>query len=127
MFPAGPAGSHPILGCDGWAIPESCENKEAAWKLLQHVMSSDNQTKHASEWGLLPILESEKGKEEFSGEYWDALIEQEQTVCARPKDRNVGMIEQAIADGGQAAATRKMTSEEAVDYMIKTVKENYQK
>lgn len=125
LFPAGPAGSHPIIGCDGWAIPESCENKEEAWKLLQYLMSSDNQTKHATEWGLLPVLKSEADKEEFSGAYWDALIKQEETVTARPKDKNVGMIEQAIADGGQAAATRTMSSEEAVQYMIDTVKENY--
>ena len=23
LFPAGPAGSHPMMGCDGWAIPAS--------------------------------------------------------------------------------------------------------
>ena len=74
---------------------------------------------------MLPILESEKDKEEFSGEYWDAMIEQQQTVAARPKDKNVAMIEQAVADGAQAAATRTMTSEEAIDYMIETVKANY--
>lgn len=125
LFPAGPAGSHPIMGCDGWAIPEACENKEEAWELIQCLMSSDNQTSHALQWGLLPILESEKGKEEFSGEYWDALIEQESTVAARPKDRNVAMIEQAVADGAQAAAMRSMTPDEAMDYMIDTVKANY--
>ncbi|GAA0795597.1 extracellular solute-binding protein [Clostridium sp. AF19-22AC] len=125
LFPEGPAGSHPIMGCDGWAIPEACKNKDEAWKLIQHLMSSDNQTRHASQWGLLPILESEKGKEEFSGEYWNALVEQEQTVASRPKDKNVAMIEQAVADGAQAAATRKMSANEAIDYMIETVNSNY--
>ncbi|XCP86425.1 sugar ABC transporter substrate-binding protein [Roseburia hominis] len=125
LFPAGPAGSHPIMGCDGWSIPAECKNTEEAWKLVQHLMSSDNQTRHASQWGLLPILESEKDKEEFSGDYWKALVEQEQTVSARPKDKNVAMIEQAIADGAQAAAMRTKTPEEAVDYMIQTVKANY--
>lgn len=125
LFPEGPAGSHPVMGCDGWAIPEACENKEEAWELIKHLMSSENQTRHASMWGLLPILESEKDKEEFSGEYWDAMIEQQQTVSSRPKDKNVAMIEQAVADGAQAAATRAMTSEEAIDYMIETVKANY--
>lgn len=125
LFPAGLAGSYPVMGCDGWAIPEECKNKEDAWKLIQHLMSSDNQTRHASQWGLLPILESEKDKKEFSGEYWNALIEQEQTVSARPKDKNVAMIEQAVADGAQAAATRKMTPDEAMDFMIDTVKSNY--
>ena len=125
LFPAGPAGSHPIMGCDGWAIPEECQNKDEAWKLIQYLMSSDNQTSHATQWGLLPILESEKGKEEFSGEYWEAMIEQQETVAARPKDRNVAMIEQAIADGAQAAALRSMTPDEAMDYMIETVKANY--
>ena len=71
------------------------------------------------------ILESEKGKEEFAGEYWEALVEQEQTVSARPKDKNVAMIEQAIADGAQAAATRTMTPDEAIDFMIETVQSNY--
>ena len=125
LFPEGPAGSHPIMGCDGWAIPEACKNKDEAWKLIQHLMSSDNQTRHASQWGLLPILESEKGKEEFSGEYWNALVEQEQTVASRLKDKNVAMIEQAVADGAQAAATRKMSANEAIDYMIETVNSNY--
>lgn len=125
LFPEGPAGSHPVMGCDGWAIPEACENKEEAWELIKHLMSSENQTRHASMWGVLPILESEKDKEEFSGEYWDAMIEQQQTVSSRPKDKNVAMIEQAVADGAQAAATRAMTSEEAIDYMIETVKANY--
>lgn len=125
LFPEGPAGSHPVMGCDGWAIPEACENKEEAWELIKYLMSSENQTRHASMWGLLPILESEKDKEEFSGEYWDAMIEQQQTVSSRPKDKNVAMIEQAVADGAQAAATRAMTSEEAIDYMIETVKANY--
>ena len=125
LFPEGPAGSHPIMGCDGWAIPEGCKNKDEAWKLVQHLMSSDNQTRHASQWGLLPILESEKGKEEFSGQYWNAMIEQEQTVASRPKDKNVAMIEQAIADGAQAAATREMTADEAMDFMIETVSSNY--
>lgn len=125
LFPEGPAGSHPILGCDGWAIPEACKDKDEAWKMIQHLMSSDNQTRHASEWGLLPILESEKGKEEFSGEYWNALVDQLDTVSARPKDKNVAMIEQAIADGAQAAATRKMTPDEAIDFMIETVHSNY--
>ena len=125
LFPAGPAGSHPILGCDGWAIPEECKDKDEAWKMVQHLMSSENQTRHASEWGLLPILESEKGIDEFSGEYWNALVEQLVTVSARPKDKNVAMIEQAIADGAQAAATRKMTPDEAIDFMIETVHSNY--
>ena len=125
LFPAGPAGSLPVMGCDGWAIPTNCENVEEAWRLVQHLMASENQTAHASQWGLLPILESEKGKEEFSGEYWEALVEQEQTVSARPKDKNVAMIEQAIADGAQAAATRTMTPEEAIDFMIETVRSNY--
>ena len=30
LFPAGPAGSHPVMGCDGWAIPTNCENVEDA-------------------------------------------------------------------------------------------------
>ena len=125
LFPAGPAGSHPILGCDGWSIPEACEDKEDAWKMVQHLMSNENQTRHATEWGLLPILKSEKEMDEFSGEYWNALVEQLDTVSARPKDKNVAMIEQAIADGAQAAATRKMTAEEAIDFMIETVHSNY--
>lgn len=125
LFPAGPAGSLPVMGCDGWAIPTNCKNVDEAWKLVQHLMASENQTAHASQWGLLPILESEKGKEEFSGEYWNALVEQEQTVAARPKDKNVAMIEQAIADGAQAAATRTMTPDEAIDFMIETVQANY--
>lgn len=125
LFPAGSAGSHPVMGCDGWAIPTNCENVEDAWKLVRHLMASENQTAHASQWGLLPILESEKSKEEFAGEYWEALVEQEQTVAARPKDKNVAMIEQAIADGAQAAATRTMTPDEAIDFMIETVQSNY--
>lgn len=125
LFPEGPSGSHPVMGCDGWAIPEACKNKDEAWKLIQHLMSSDNQTRHASQWGLLPILESEKDKEEFSGQYWNAMIEQEQTVSSRPKDKNVAMIEQAIADASQAAATRTMTPDEAMDSMIETVSSNY--
>lgn len=125
LFPAGPAGSHPILGCDGWSIPEACEDKEDAWKMVQHLMSNENQTRHATEWGLLPILESEKEMDEFSGEYWNALVEQLDTVSARPKDKNVAMIEQAIADGAQAAATRKMTADKAIDFMIETVNSNY--
>ncbi len=125
LFPAGPAGSHPILGCDGWSIPEACEDKEDAWKMVQHLMSNENQTRHATEWGLLPILESEKEMDEFSGEYWNALVEQLDTVSARPKDKNVAMIEQAIADGAQAAATRKMTADKAIDFMIETVHSNY--
>ena len=124
LFPAGPAGSHPILGCDGWSIPEACEDKEDAWKMVQHLMSNENQTRHATEWGLLPILESEKEMDEFSGEYWNALVEQLDTVSARPKDKNVAMIEQAIADGAQAAATRKMTADKAIDFMIETVHSN---
>ena len=43
LFPAGPAGSHPILGCDGWSIPEACEDKEDAWKMVQYLMSNENQ------------------------------------------------------------------------------------
>ena len=92
---------------------------------MQHLMSNENQTRHATEWGLLPILKSEKEMDEFSGEYWNALVEQLDTVSARPKDKNVAMIEQAIADGAQAAATRKMTAEEAIDFMIETVHSNY--
>ena len=125
LFPAGPAGSHPILGCDGWSIPEACEDKEDAWKMVQYLMSNENQTRHATGWGLLPILKSEKEMDEFSGEYWNALVEQLDTVSARPKDKNVAMIEQAIADGAQAAATRKMTADEAIDFMIETVHSNY--
>lgn len=125
LFPAGPAGSHPILGCDGWAIPENCKDKETAWKLVQHLMASENQTAHATQWGLLPILESEKEKEEFSDPYWKAMIKQLETVSARPKDKNVAMIEQAIADGAQAAAMRTMTPDEAIDFMIETVHSNY--
>ena len=37
----------------------------------------------------------------------------------------MAMIEQAIADGAQAAATRKMTPDEAIDFMIETVHSNY--
>lgn len=125
LFPAGPAGSHPIMGCDGWAIPSECKNPDEAWKLVQCLMSSDNQTRHATMWGLLPILESEKGKEEFADPYWGPLSEQLQTVAARPKDKQVAMIEQAIADGAQAAALGKMTPDEAMDFMISTVTSNY--
>ena len=53
------------------------------------------------------------------------MVEQEQTVASRPKDKNVAMIEQAVADGAQAAATRKMSANEAIDYMIETVNSNY--
>lgn len=125
LFPAGPAGSHPVMGCDGWAIPEECKNPDQAWKLIQHLMASDNQTRHATEWGLLPILESEKEKQEFSDPYWGPMIKQLETVSARPKDKQVSMIEQAISDGAQAVALGKMTPEEAIDYMISTVSSNY--
>lgn len=125
LFPEGPNGSHPVMGCDGWSIPSECKNPEEAWKLIQCLMSSDNQTRHATQWGLLPILESEKSKKEFSDPYWAPMIEQEQTVSARPKDKQVAMIEQAIGDGAQAAALGKMTPDEAMDFMIKTVTSNY--
>ena len=125
LFPAGPAGSHPIMGCDGWSIPAECKNPDDAWKLVQCLMSSDNQTRHATMWGLMPILESEKEKEEFADPYWGPLVKQLETVSARPKDKQVAMIEPAIADGAQAVALQKMTPDDAIDFMIQTVASNY--
>lgn len=124
LFPKGSAGSHPIMGCDGWAIPESCKHKEEAWLLIKHLMGSENQTRHATQWGLLPILNSEQDKEEFAAPYWKALFEQQKTVVGRPKDKQVAMIEMAVAENAQAAILREITPDEAIDNMIKTVEAN---
>lgn len=124
LFPAGPAGSHPMMGCDGWAIPASAADPEGSWKLLTYLMQSDNQTRHATQWGLLPILKSENGKEEFSDPYWQAMIKQMETVSGRPKDKQVAMIEMAIAEYAQAAALGVLSPEEAIDEMIVYVQDN---
>ena len=125
LFPAGPAGSHPILGCDGWAIPSVVQDADQSWDLVEHIMSSDNQTRHATLWGLLPFLNSENGKEEFSAAFWGPLMEQVATVSSRPKDKNVALIEQTLADATQAVCLGQMTAEDAVDYMIDTVHASY--
>ncbi len=124
LFPEGPAGSHPIMGCDGWAIPESCKHKEEAWLLIKHLMNSENQTRHATQWGLLPILNSEKEKEEFAAPYWKALIEQQETAVGRPKDKQVAMIESTVAKNAQAVILKEITIDKAIDNMITTVKDN---
>ena len=124
LFPAGPAGSHPIMGCDGWAIPASAPDPEGSWKLLTYLMRSDNQTRHATMWGLLPILASENDKEEFSAPYWRAMIQQRETVSGRPKDKQVAMIELAVAEYAQAAALGELSPEVAIDEMIAYVQDN---
>ena len=87
-------------------------------------MQADNQTRHATQWGLLPILKSENGKEEFSDPYWQAMIKQMETVSGRPKDKQVAMIEMAIAEYAQAAALGVLSPEEAIDEMIVYVQDN---
>lgn len=126
LFPAGPAGSNPILGCDGWAIPAEAKNPEEAWELLKFIMSSDNQTRHSTMWGLMPLLASEASKEAFSAPYWAAMIEQQASVSGRPKDKQVNMIEMAIAQFAQAAAVGQYTPEQAIDMLIEEVHTNLQ-
>lgn len=126
LFPAGPAGSKPIMGTDGWGIPADSKHPEEAWMLLKFLMRSDNQTTHATQWGLLPILNSEVSKEEFKAPYWKALMEQVPTVMGRPQNKNVAMIEQCIADAAQEVLLGKVTPEQAVDKIVKNVEADMQ-
>lgn len=124
LFPAGPAGSRPLMGCDGWSISANTKDREAAWKLLTYLMRSDNQTRHATLWGLLPILASEAEKKEFSAPYWKAMISQQANVSGRPKDFQAAMIETAIAEYTQAACLGVLSPEDAIEQMTAAVHDN---
>ena len=49
---------------------------------------------------------------------------QMETVSGRPKDKQVAMIELAIAEYAQAAALGVLSPEEAIDEMIVYVQDN---
>ncbi len=122
LFPAGPAGSRPVMGVGAWGLPKNTRHPEGAYALLSYLMRSDNQTRHATMWGLLPILESEKTKDAFKYPYWNALIAQTANVTPLPKDPQSSMIVGAITEYTQAAALGSMTPEEAIEGMIQAVK-----
>ncbi len=55
-MPLGPSGkSFPHLGYIGWSIFEKSSNKEAAWKLVQHLLNRQNNQTWAERGGLVPI------------------------------------------------------------------------
>lgn len=72
-MPAGASGeSISAINVGGWFIPSSSEHPDEAWKFLEFLMSTGNQTTHSS-YGSVPVLKSETAQ--YEGQYWDVLTE----------------------------------------------------
>jgi multiple sugar transport system substrate-binding protein len=55
-LPKGPAGkAYPTIGYAGLAIHSKSKNKDAAWKLIEHLLKPENNQKWAQIEGILPI------------------------------------------------------------------------
>lgn len=121
LFPAGPAGSNPIVGVDGWSIADNTEHPEEAWTLLKFLVSPESQTRHSSEYGLMPMLDSMQGREEFSDPHWGELVKQLDTVVPRPQDYQIAVISQVVSDAFASYILGTTDVEETMDNMISGV------
>ncbi|SEO34371.1 sugar ABC transporter substrate-binding protein [Paenibacillus sp. OV219] len=55
-MPKGPSGKSLItVGAAGWGIPSASPHKDAAWKLIAFLSSSDQNTAFSKQYGLVPI------------------------------------------------------------------------
>lgn len=118
-FPAGSAGSHALIGVDGWSITSNSEHPEAAWKLIEFLMKTENQARHGIEYGLNPVLESEYELEEFNTEFWEPIIEGQQEGYSRIAHENIVPLETAISEGVQAAMLGDLSPEDAIELILK--------
>lgn len=77
-MPVGPSGkSYPTLGYAGWAMFKDSEEKDAAWKLMAHMLAPQQNLEWAKVVGVLPIHDGADrdpffGSEGFKG-WFDQL------------------------------------------------------
>ena len=120
-FPSGDAGCSSLMGIGGWAIPRSCEHPDEAWEFIKYLQNTENQSSHGDQWGLLPILKSQKELPQYQEYYWEPLINQTETshgIIAHPETT---FIETTIAQQISDAMMGKQTPEETFDNIVKTV------
>lgn len=77
--PAGPAGRVSWLGADGWAITNK-DKAEAAGRLISFLSSPEQQYRHDSIYGGVPIYEYELSKPEFQYDFWKVFIDARDTL-----------------------------------------------
>jgi multiple sugar transport system substrate-binding protein len=109
--------SSSINGSEGWAILKNAKNKEAAWKLLEYLVSPAWQKKAAVIHGDYPVLSSLYSDPDLAKQVQDFAIygEQFKYLAVRPQVPNYTQASDIIQKHLHEALLGKVPPKDAMD------------
>lgn len=121
LMPAGKAGSISVVGGEDIVMFADSDNKEAAWKFAQFLLSPWVQMTMATT-GQLPVLKSALDEPYIQEHpYYGVYLEQLQTAKPRTPHPAWSRIEEAIQIAFQRVVAGEATAQEAFDEAAKQV------
>ncbi len=75
-YPAGPKGRYTFIGGSNLAIFKNSKNKEAAWKVIKHMISNKMQVNYAKASGFLPATKAAFEDPYFSSDPYRAVFKE---------------------------------------------------
>jgi len=115
LFPSGDGGSITVTGGEDLIIFEKSQNKEAAYKFMEFMLSEETQLTMA-ETGQLPVL-SVIAESDFikNHPYYPIFLEQLKTAQARTPHPGWQKMDDALSLGIQEAISGQKSVQEAMD------------
>lgn len=115
LFPAGPGGSISVVGGENIVIFKDSKKKEAAWKFVQFMLSSQAQLTMATT-GQIPVIKSSLNDPFIKNHpYYGLYLQQLQTAKARTPHPAYPKIEEIMQGATQDVFAGKKAVQTALD------------
>ncbi len=121
LLPAGDGGSVSVVGGEDIVLFQQSQNKDAAVKFLEYLLSEDVQLQLATT-GQMPVLKSAVDSEFVKEhDFFGIFLEQLETAKARTPHPNWSRIEEIMTNTGTAILNGTVGVEEGLDEAVQLI------
>lgn len=115
LLPAGKTKAETLV-TDSFSISSQSENKELAWKLIEHMGKFEYQNAYDEAIGFFPILKAEEKEARYEDEFLQPFKEMIEYGVPEPHVPVWDTFNKEFTEAVQKAMTGKATAEEALKY-----------